>query len=63
MGKIRRGGFVFITWIGDHGHHVHVYRDGRLVVRWNLDEGRPMEGRAKRRIVRLIMELKKEGRL
>jgi hypothetical protein len=28
MGKLRRGGFVFVTWIGDHGpYHVHVYED------------------------------------
>jgi hypothetical protein len=27
MGKYRRGGYVFITWKGDHPpRHVHVYR-------------------------------------
>ena len=27
MGKIRRGGFVFLTWIGDHSpYHVHVMK-------------------------------------
>ena len=31
VGKIRRGGFVFLTWKGDHTpRHVHVYRDGKL---------------------------------
>jgi hypothetical protein len=33
VGKFRRGGYVFITWKGDHPpRHVHVYRDGKLVV-------------------------------
>lgn len=37
MGKIRRGGYVFVTWKGDHApRHVHVYRDGKLVVKWDL---------------------------
>ena len=35
MGKIRRGGYVFISWKSDHPpRHVHVYREvqaeGRL---------------------------------
>jgi hypothetical protein len=34
MGKIRQGGYVFVTWIGDHSpYHVHVYRDRRLVLK------------------------------
>lgn len=38
MSKIRRGNYVFITWKGDHRPwHVHVYQDGRLVVKWDLD--------------------------
>lgn len=38
MGKVRRGGYVFFTWKGDHGpKHVHVYRDGALVVKWDCE--------------------------
>lgn len=34
MGKVRHGGFVFLTWRGDHGPRpVHVYRDSQLIVR------------------------------
>jgi hypothetical protein len=40
-GKIRRGGYVFVTWKGDlEPAHVHVYRDRELIVKWSLDEGR-----------------------
>ena len=64
MGRIRRGGYLFINWTGDHPpHHVHVYRDGRQILKWNLDDGCAMEGRATRKILRLIEQLKEEGRL
>jgi hypothetical protein len=64
MPKIRRGGFVFLAWVGDHSpRHVHVYRDGVLVVKWDLDNWQPMKGRATARIERLLRELMEEGRL
>jgi hypothetical protein len=64
VGKIRRGGYVFITWKGDHSpRHVHVYRDGTLVVKWDLDNKQPMIGIATRRIRELIEELEVEGML
>jgi Domain of unknown function (DUF4160) len=64
MGKIRRGGYVFITWIGDHGPcHVHVYRDGQLVLKWDLEHSRAMTGRPTRRLIQLIEELQEEGLL
>ncbi len=65
MGKIRRGNYVFVSWIGDHGNHVHVYRDGRLVVKWNLDHHceEPGSKPASRKIKDLIEELRAEGKL
>jgi len=64
MGKIRRGGFIFITWIGDHApYHVHVYEDGQLVVKWDLENNVEMKGKATRKILRLIDELREEGKL
>jgi len=62
--RIRRGGYVFITWVGDHvPRHVHVYREGNLVVKWDLENRKPMKGRATRAILRLIDELESEGLL
>ena len=62
MARIRRNGYIFITWVGDHSpRHVHVYRDGKLVVKWDLDNGKPMIGSATRRILGLIEELESEG--
>jgi hypothetical protein len=64
MGKVRRGGYVFLTWKGDHSpRHVHVYRDGRFVVKWDLDSWQPMKGRASARVLLLIRELEDEGAL
>ena len=64
MGKIRRGNYVFLTWKGDHTpRHVHVYRNGRFVVKWDLDSWQPMEGRASARVLLLIRELEDEGAL
>ena len=64
MGKHRRGGYVFITWKGDHSpRHVHVYRDGRLVVKWDLDDKSAMKGTAPRKVLQLVAELEAEGML
>jgi hypothetical protein len=62
LGKLRRGGFIFVWWKGDHPpRHVHVYRGGRLVVKWDLDNKKPMKGIARKRIIELIEKLESEG--
>lgn len=64
MGKIRRGGFVFVTWKGDHSpYHVHVYHDGTLILKWDLEHDTPMTGKPVGRILRIIDELRAEGLL
>ena len=64
MGKLRRGGYVFISWKSDHPpRHVHVYRNGKLVVKWDLDNKKPMTGAASRKLLDLIRDLENEGRL
>ncbi len=64
MSKIRRGGYVFLAWIGDHSpRHVHVYRGGKLIVKWDLDKWQAMKGEAPARVVRLLEALVKEKKL
>ena len=64
VGKVRRGGFIFVTWKGDHSpRHVHVYRDGKLVLKWNLDAHLPMMGKPTARVLNIIAALEKEGQL
>ena len=55
---------MFLAWQGDHSpRHVHVYRDGVLLVKWDLENSRVMEGSVTRRIKKLIAELESEGEL
>jgi len=64
MAKIRRGNYVFLVWAGDHSpRHVHVYRDRKLVVKWDLENWKAMQGRASRRVKELIRRLQEEGRI
>lgn len=64
MVRIRRGNLVFVTWKGDHSpRHVHVYRDGRPVLKWNLEDDVPMEGQAEARVRWILALLRREGRL
>jgi hypothetical protein len=58
--RIRRGGYIFLTWAGDHSpRHVHV-RDGRLILKLDLEDRKPMKGVATRKILDLIDELESE---
>ena len=64
MGKLRRGGYVFLWWKGDHSpRHVHVYRDGKLVVKWDLDNKMAMKGHPPKRVIDLIKKLELDGLL
>ena len=64
MAKVRRGGYVFLTWVGDHApRHVDVYKDGELVPKWDLDNELPMRGTPSRRVLKYIRELREEGLL
>jgi hypothetical protein len=61
MGKLRRGGYIFVWWKSDHPpRHVHVYRDGKLVVKWDLDNAKAMKGHASKRVLDLIEMLAAE---
>ncbi len=66
MGRIRRGGYTFIWWLGDHPpRHVHVFdRKGQLITRVNLVTMQPMDAHhLNHRIIELIRALQREGRL
>jgi hypothetical protein len=39
------------------------FRDGKLVLKWNLDAGLPMSGKPTARLLKIIVELEKEGLL
>ncbi len=63
MGRIRRGGFIFDFWVGDHPpRHVHVLKDRKLIARVELDDNLTvMEGKITRRIRNILKALVREG--
>ncbi len=64
VGRVRRGNYIFVDWKGDHApRHVHVYKDSKLVVKWDLENGLPMKGKPPKRVVDLIHKLEEEGLL
>ena len=66
MGKVRRGGYMFIWWIGDHRpRHVHVFdKNDQLITRVNLETLQPMDiSKIEGKILVLIRQLQDEGRL
>ncbi len=66
MGKVRRGGYMFIWWIRDHTPRpVHVFdKNSKLITRVNLETMAAMDTpEVSERILELIRELIAEGRL
>ena len=66
MGKVRRGGYVFMWWMGDHEpRHIHVFdKNGKLITRVDLETMQPMDiPKIERKVLELIRELQREGRL
>ncbi|MBI3535812.1 MAG: DUF4160 domain-containing protein [Deltaproteobacteria bacterium] len=63
MGRIRRGGYIFEFWVGDHPpRHVHILKDRRFIARIELNEElTPIEGKINRRIREILKSLLNEG--
>lgn len=62
MGRVRRGNYVLIWWKGDHSpRHGHVYREGKFIVKWDLENGIAMQGHAPSQVLKIIRELREEG--
>ena len=66
MGRIRRGGYIFTWFAGDHRpRHVHIQTDnGRLLGRFDLETRRAMDDwNPDRKVLQGIAALEREGRL
>ena len=66
MGKVRRGGYISEWYIGDHKpRHVHVYDNKyRLIGRFDVDRLAGVENwMPGRKLLKIILDLKNEGRL
>ncbi len=64
MSKTRRGNLIFLSWAGDHTpKHVHVYKDSKLVLKWDLENEKVMKGKSSKKLIEIIQELQIEGKL
>jgi len=66
MGKVRRGGYIFEWWIGDHPpRHVHVSdSNGELLGRVAMEGLTPLDDwQPRKKVVAIIQQLREEGRL
>jgi hypothetical protein len=66
MGKVRRGGYIFESWIGDHSpRHVHISdSDGKLLGRVALETMQSLDDwKPPRKVVDIIRQLQNEERL
>ena len=64
MGKIRRGGYIFITWKGDHApRHVHVFEQNRLIAKFDLENWKVIQGQLSKKLLLELIALRKEDRL
>ncbi len=62
MGKIRRGNLIFVWFVGDHSPpRVHIFKDRRLLARWNLEDWQPLSGKIDGRTEKILRELLNEG--
>ena len=66
MGKVRRGGYIFEWWLGDHPpRHVHISdSDGNLLGRVVAETLTPLDDwTPPRKVLEIIRQLQQEGRL
>jgi hypothetical protein len=66
MGRVRRGGYIFEWWIGDHPlQHIHVSdANGKILGRIRLYPIEPVdEWQPSRKVIEIIQDLQREGRL
>jgi hypothetical protein len=65
MGRIRRSGYVFEFWVGDHPpRHGHIFKDRKLVAKVELNaELTVMHGNIGERIRKILKELMNEGQI
>jgi hypothetical protein len=64
MGRIKRGGYIFEFWKGDHHpSHVHVYKDNKPVAKIQLDPVKVLDGEVNIKVFYIIRDLIKEGKL
>ena len=64
MVKIKRGGYTFIAWKGDHDpKHVHIFEGRKEVLKWNLEDHVAMKGKVTTKLKKVIEKLVRDKKL
>jgi hypothetical protein len=67
VGRKKRGGYIFETYVGDHRpYHVHIYRCDEFVGRFDIENQIPMDGVLSNQVLKYLEDLgykklRKEG--
>ena len=62
MVRWKRSGVLVVLYATDHGpRHVHVFEEGRRVLKFDIESWKVMEGRLTRRGKRALDHLRAEG--
>lgn len=62
MGRLRRGNYIFVWYIGDHPPpHVHIFKGGREIAKYDLLERAAIKGIISKKLEKLLTELIEEG--
>ena len=64
MGRIKRGGYIFEWWMGDHDpKHVHIYQDRREIAKVRIPDMLVLTGSVNRKLKKILKELITEDKL
>ena len=62
MGRWKRSGVIVVSFSTDHDpRHVHVFQDGKRLLKFNLESWTVMEGRLTPNARRALETLRQEG--
>lgn len=62
MGRWKRFGVIVVQYLYDHDpRHVHVYEDGKRLLKFNIDEWEVMEGSLISKAKKALEALRSEG--
>lgn len=62
MGRWKRFGVIVVQYLYDHDpRHVHVYEDGKRLLKFDIDSWKVMEGKLSSKAEKALESLKKEG--
>ncbi len=62
MGRWKIGGIIVVEYVYDHDpRHVHVFEDGKRVLKFNIEDWIVMEGQLTSKIRKALESLRKQG--